>query len=374
LNISLITAFCIVGLFQILYTFITISKIESRYFFNKKLIVFFISLFALSLIDTILEIEFIYNRFPHLYLIYWPFNFLYGPFLYLYIKSITYPKSKIEKSSYRHFIPFFLSIIFYLPFYFGFSAPEKVIFIEGYLRDDFYTFFISEILTFFEVLQIALYLFLVFKRLKLHQKYLNNNFSSQEILNLKWFYRLFISSFLLWLFYSVDQFIIHTGILMEVAIISWVIAFNYSILSHSIQITKLSFKNIEIAEPSNRIKIEKDRVDLKKEAKEIESFIEKSRAYLDENLNLESLAKSSGYTRNQISLILNQELNISFYDYINRKRIEYAKKLLLDGNYDGNILKVSLESGFKSRSVFYSNFKKYCKMTPTEYKKLQKSA
>jgi AraC-like DNA-binding protein len=50
------------------------------------------------------------------------------------------------------------------------------------------------------------------------------------------------------------------------------------------------------------------------------------------------------------------------------KRIEYAKSLLLQGiTKDFTIDKVAEMSGFSSRSTFFSTFKEYTGLTPTEF-------
>ncbi len=61
---------------------------------------------------------------------------------------------------------------------------------------------------------------------------------------------------------------------------------------------------------------------------------------------------------------------MNLYEFINFYRIEDAKKSLSSiENINKNILEISQEVGFKSKSTFNMVFKKFCKITPTQYKK-----
>ena len=60
----------------------------------------------------------------------------------------------------------------------------------------------------------------------------------------------------------------------------------------------------------------------------------------------------------------------NFYDLINRMRIEEAKKMLREmaaTNSRLMIEEVGVQSGFRSRSVFFTRFNGYEKMTPRKY-------
>ena len=62
----------------------------------------------------------------------------------------------------------------------------------------------------------------------------------------------------------------------------------------------------------------------------------------------------------------------SFNEYINVFRIELAKELLVNENYNSyTITAIGLESGFNSKSSFYSTFKKHTGKTPSDYQKLK---
>jgi AraC-like DNA-binding protein len=68
--------------------------------------------------------------------------------------------------------------------------------------------------------------------------------------------------------------------------------------------------------------------------------------------------------------VINQGLNQSFFEFINRYRIEDAKAALIDPKYKNcTILAVAYDAGFNSKTSFNNAFKKYQGMTPSAFKK-----
>ncbi len=104
--------------------------------------------------------------------------------------------------------------------------------------------------------------------------------------------------------------------------------------------------------------------------RELSSLIHDKQIHLDTELNEKKLAETLGVHSYILSRLLNDHIGKSFSEYINEKRIEEAKRILADEkNDDLTIFAVAVDSGFRSESVFYVNFKKYTGFTPTQYKK-----
>nr|WP_298556261.1 helix-turn-helix domain-containing protein [uncultured Algibacter sp.] len=82
------------------------------------------------------------------------------------------------------------------------------------------------------------------------------------------------------------------------------------------------------------------------------------------------LSKELNLSEGYISQLINKNSNLNFNDYINSLRITDAKNMLVDSEYNNyTILAIGLESGFNSKSSFYTAFKKFTGKTPVEYKK-----
>lgn len=101
-------------------------------------------------------------------------------------------------------------------------------------------------------------------------------------------------------------------------------------------------------------------------------FVETERPFLNPTLSLRSLAEQIEIHPNQLSWLLNESIGKNFNEYINSHRIAHFKKLILDpSNSHISIIGLAYESGFNSKTVFNTTFKKIIGMTPKEYQKSQ---
>jgi AraC-like DNA-binding protein len=101
----------------------------------------------------------------------------------------------------------------------------------------------------------------------------------------------------------------------------------------------------------------------------INETINANQLYLDPDLSLHNVAQAVNLSDRVVSQSIKQNVRINFSDYINLMRIEYAKDLLRKTtSAEKNILEVLYESGFNSKSVFNSQFKKHTGQSPTEYR------
>jgi AraC-like DNA-binding protein len=99
--------------------------------------------------------------------------------------------------------------------------------------------------------------------------------------------------------------------------------------------------------------------------RQLNQYMELKQPYLDENLNLKSLAEGMGTSTHKLSQALNGQLSMSFFEYINDLRIEEVKKRLSDSAYQQYTLQaIAYDSGFCSKSTFYTTFRKKTGMTP----------
>ncbi|MEJ2664867.1 MAG: AraC family transcriptional regulator [Spirochaetia bacterium] len=100
--------------------------------------------------------------------------------------------------------------------------------------------------------------------------------------------------------------------------------------------------------------------------------------YKNPDLTLPDLADKLHISRNHLSHVINVSAGVNFFDFINRYRINEAKRILSDPEAENfNILNIAFEAGFKSKSTFNKVFKKFTAKTPKEFrrdKKLIKTA
>lgn len=104
----------------------------------------------------------------------------------------------------------------------------------------------------------------------------------------------------------------------------------------------------------------------------IETIMQSDKAFLRSDLTLPKLAVIIDCSVNHLSQVINSGFGMSFFDYLNQHRIEYARKLLGDyGRHNGAILNVAFAAGFNSNSAFYAAFRKCTGQTPAQYRRTQ---
>lgn len=101
----------------------------------------------------------------------------------------------------------------------------------------------------------------------------------------------------------------------------------------------------------------------------LNELMQRERAFLDNDLSLTGLAQRLGVSSHQLSSLLNDYLQQSFYDYINRFRLDEAEHLLRS-RPQMPIVELAYEAGFNNKNSFYRLFKQRTGMTPSQYRKL----
>lgn len=95
-------------------------------------------------------------------------------------------------------------------------------------------------------------------------------------------------------------------------------------------------------------------------------LFDKERLYLEKDLNISVLSKRLGTNRTYLSRYLNNKLETTFYDYVNRRRTEHAKKLLRETENKLDV--IASMSGFNSLITFRRAFFTYEGVTPGDYR------
>lgn len=104
-------------------------------------------------------------------------------------------------------------------------------------------------------------------------------------------------------------------------------------------------------------------------ADQIEKFIQTERPYLNPQLTLERFAVALQVSPRQVSHTINRCFRQNFHEYINRLRVEEAKRLLRDPDcQECTILEIAHRAGFNSKPTFNRFFKSIVGVTPSTYR------
>lgn len=98
------------------------------------------------------------------------------------------------------------------------------------------------------------------------------------------------------------------------------------------------------------------------------SICEYINQHCTEDLSLDEIASMAGFSKYHFSRLFKEFAGVSFYKYLNARRIAYAEKLLLDPRM--NVSEIAARSGFNSISAFMRMFKLIRNCTPTQFRKL----
>ena len=107
---------------------------------------------------------------------------------------------------------------------------------------------------------------------------------------------------------------------------------------------------------------------------ELVGAMEKDRLFIEGNLTLQGLSKKLNIPAHNISEVINTRIDKNFYDFVNEYRVKEVQEKLKDPANDNlTILAVALDAGFNSKSAFNTVFKKTTHLTPSEYRKKERS-
>ncbi|BBF87646.1 transcriptional regulator, AraC family [Aquitalea magnusonii] len=102
-------------------------------------------------------------------------------------------------------------------------------------------------------------------------------------------------------------------------------------------------------------------------AEDLHSYFRQQQPYLQADCTLAAVAAATGYSRNQLSYLLNQVLGQSFYRYVNQARLQHLLASLPAADSMARIDQLAFAAGFNSLSVFYRCFRQHTGMSPAAW-------
>lgn len=116
---------------------------------------------------------------------------------------------------------------------------------------------------------------------------------------------------------------------------------------------------------------EKDRVEIEEK---LHHLMTTDKPYLNPDLTVGDLGAMIGVSSHRLSQFFSQFAGQTFYDYVNRYRVNEFKKLCKEENLERyTLIALSEKAGFSSRASFFRHFKKFEGITPAEYIKMRQS-
>jgi AraC-like DNA-binding protein len=319
-----------------------------------------------------------------------PLSMLYGPLLFFFIKNYISANQKFKTKYLLHFVPFILDHLdgfknFYLQ-----PRQEKLEdlaeIMSGQPDADLSVFLIIR------SIHPVIYCLWSISVLKVHRRNIKKLFSfTSDKITLEWLWNLTWSMLivgtsalalnLIIVFGDVVDWIELRLIIMVIGAF-WVFFLGYYSIKktpfyrsyHVEGFDTLKYDNISMQSE----KYEKTRLkesDIPGLKKKLLDYMENEKPYFNKNLSIGELSEQIDVPTYQLSQLINDQLDKSFFEFVNSYRVEEVKQRFFDPKFSNlTLLGIAMECGFNSKASFNRIFKQLTNQTPTEYIRTKKAA
>ncbi|MDB4293420.1 helix-turn-helix domain-containing protein [Maribacter sp.] len=368
-NFILVAGFAITSV--ILFMLALVKKKKTP----QKILIGFLAITLLIIITVSASIHGLRNIFIATHFFEDGARFILAPLLFLYIKSIFEKGKGLIRKNLFHFIPFLL-------YWSVFSVPLLISRIEGGPLFGYLEFFNgTAYLALIKDLFLLMYLFLSIRLFLQFKSKMEFNYSSFKDANFVWLKK-FLAGFLLVTLFDLIivgyHIVVQPNLSWDIGLLSlyFLILVTVYLGYHGIRQSTIYLPSFLVnAEIEDLQKFQSSKpVIPEREFEEIKiglnRVLKEDRPYLLQEITLRGLADLVGTTDKNLSAFLNHKLELSFYDFINRYRVEAVKESLESEEYEKyTLLGIAYSCGFNSKSSFYRAFKKETGCSPTSYKK-----
>ena len=363
-------------IFQLLFVSLFLFSLGRGKRISNVLLSAFFLFFALNLLDTLLLLKGVYFTYPAWGL--WGANMtlLFGPLLYLHTQSVIYRDFRLTSTHLLHTLPFVLLTGITLFGFHRLSVDDQQRTLQAIITEQLpKAFYIGSV---FVIGHFLMYLLLSLRLIRRYKRTLNNQFSAVQNKNLTWlsstilFFLIviglsFVRSVLVYTPFASYQVLVLLGLLLAL------IWFINRFLLKALRFPEL-FAGVatdELAQRDNAPAALPDQIttDYTLLLQRLATYMVSQKPYLESELTLDDLAQRLDVRPKVLSAALNDGLGQHFFDYVNRYRVDEAKRLLTNPpDPKVTVLEVMYQVGFNSRSSFNTLFRKYTGQTPSAFK------
>lgn len=302
------------------------------------------------------------DRLPYLLHVAVVLHAVHATFLYLYVRAFTDPTFRWSAEPRWVFAPIFAALLWYVGGAVFFPDGDRWLHSETYFRERWFSVWVL-------VGVYAFFLHRSFEALDRYQRRLRESRSSLEGLSLRWLRFLLYGCGFLVVLGIVDGALgperaLWNEILLYWAVIACSLAF--FTLRHSPNVGAALAEEDTDSAPTAVVAS----AELRELGNRLLARLESDALYRKNDLRLADLAEALKLRPSQVTEILSRGLGTTFYDLVNRMRVEDAKRRLVDpACAHMNILGIAMDSGFPSKSTFNDQFKKLVGETPSEFRR-----
>lgn len=293
------------------------------------------------------------------------FEFLVGPLLYIFVRTLSTGRTTVDARDLLHFLPFVLSIVALVPFY-SLDGVERLALVNGehplYLRAIFVL----------KPIHFVTYLGLTLPHLGRRAAPI----PASEQLHART---------VLWLRRGV--FAMTSVVAASVGLLALNMAgvdvpmdsdrfSGLALTTAAFGLTFVTLRQRGVAtgvKSSKKAKYSTSPLNAEEKTRcagRIIAFMEAESPYVALDFRLETLATALNLPVHHLSQVLNEVLESNFHDFVGRYRVQRARSLLVDpSNRRKTLLTVAMEAGFNSKASFNRAFKRHTGVSPSTYRR-----
>lgn len=302
--------------------------------------------------------------------------FFQSPLLYLFVLTIIYKDFKPNSKHFLLFLPFFISTIILMPNFYLASTSDQLSFYNNY-TDTFegkFSYALAHV-------QNISYIIATFILLAGYKRLVLENFSIRENINFIWLFQMNMICLLLFvaaLIKNIYRFGDHFGHINVLRLITSTIMLLFTcwLIAKALYAPTL-FRGISSKlQPATLLNSNKSPAEielLRYQKDKLLNYMKKEKPFLNPDLTIGDLANQLDVNEKELSVLINTQLGMNFYEFVSQYRINKAKRILVDKEFSNlTILEILYMVGFNSKSSFNTSFKKATGVTPTVFRKNHK--
>ncbi len=368
MDTSLISYLSFLIAFQLLFVgifLITHKKGNRR---NNMLLSTVFFMIAWNMGDLTLQMNGVFLNWEFLQHIDDGFLFVYGPIFYLYAQGVIFRDFKLSNQNLLHLVPYLsltilaLSLNYLVP-----KLSEEII-----MNDLPWQFYLINALMY---THFFVYLGLTYKSLRKYREIIKNKYSQIDKINLDWL-SFTLNTFGLIAFISLIQnFIVladNRAVFMGTLVLLLIFIFYFvnKVILKALRQPEI-FAGIAQNETVKYLGSNLTPDQIVEYKKQMVTLLETEKSFLNPQVSLADLSEALSVSTKQLSQVINQSFNKSFFDFINSYRIQEVQQILKESKDDKlTVLEAMYQAGFNSKSSFNTAFKKETGLTPTEFRKM----
>ena len=322
--------------------------------------------------------------YPHFFAVAYQTPWMFGPLVYLYARAASDRSWRFTTKALVHFVPVTITTIVTMPVYLM-SGAEKIATWERWSVGG-----VTGALAYLDPFKYAsgiAYSVATVLYLARHRRDVEHSYSNIERVNLRWLFWLSGATGGIWILVTalkiaqVSTAMRDGHVAIALALLVYGIGymglrqpevFRYQTAEFPVQ-TPEPEPQPAASEPETPVsRYERSGLGDAEASQLQESLLgmmERQQPWKESELTLADLATRLNSTPHKLSEVLNSQMRLTFYDFVNGYRVREVQRRIRAGDaHSLKMLALAMDSGFASKSAFNDAFKKHTSQTPSAFR------